>query len=54
MAYRDGFVSSHFVALASSVVVVCRQTFYSGQYLKNGLMDSIQIWPMVVTSLRGP
>ena len=26
--------------------------FVSGQYLKNGLMDSIQIWHVVVTSFE--
>ena len=38
-------LSSHFVAssLASSVIGVCRHTFYSGKYLKNGLSDLIQI-----------
>ena len=45
--------SSNFVA-SSSVVVVCRRhTLYSGQYLKNGLMDSIQIWHVVVTTFEG-
>ena len=46
--------SSKFVASASSVVVVCRlHTLYSGQYLKNGLSDLIQIWHMDVTGPGG-
>ena len=42
---------SNFVASASSVGgVVCRRhTFYSGQYLKNGLSVLIQIWHVDVT-----
>ena len=48
-------LSSHFVVLALSVVisVVCHHTFYSRQYLKNGLSDLIQIWPVVVTAPQG-
>ena len=47
MAYRDCFVISF--------CGVCRRhTLYSGQYLKNGLMDSIQIWHVVVSSLVCP
>ena len=50
--------SSKFVASASLsssvVVVVCRRhTLYSGQYLKNGLSDLIQIWHMDVTGPGG-
>ena len=47
--------SSKFVASASSVGVgVCRRhTLYSGQYLKNGLSDLIQIWHMDVTGPGG-
>ena len=48
--------SSNFVAAAASVVsiVVCRRhTLYSGQYLKNGLSDLIQIWHVDVTGPEG-
>ena len=41
-------LSSHFVAL-SSVSGRCCHTLYSGQYLKNGLSDLIQIWHVDVT-----
>ena len=35
-------------------VIVCRHhTLYSGQYLKNGLSDLIQIWHVDVTGPEG-
>ena len=47
--------SSNFVAsVLSSVGGVClRHTSYSGQYLKNGLSDLIQIWYVDVTAPQG-
>ena len=48
VAYRDRFV------IQICGVVVCRRhTLYSGQYLKNGLSDLIQIWHMDVTGPGG-
>ena len=48
IASSSNFVAS--AALSSSVIVVCRRhTLYSGQYLKNGLLDLIQIWHVDVT-----
>ena len=45
--------SSNFVA-SSSIGVCRRHTFYSGQYLKNGLSDLIiQIWHVDVTGSEG-
>ena len=44
------------IALSSSFVggAVCRRhTLYSGQYLKNGLSDLIQIWHVDVTGPEG-
>ena len=47
MAYRDHLVIQFFG-------VVCRRhTLYSGQYLKNGLSDLIQIWHVNVTAYQG-
>ena len=50
-------LSSNFVAAAASVggggVICCRHTLYSGQYLKNGLSDLIQIWYVDVTGPGG-
>ena len=47
VAYRDYFIISF-------CGVVCRRhTLYSGQYLKNGLSDLIQIWHVDVTGLEG-
>ena len=54
VAYRDH--PNLWRRLSSSVigVVVCRRhTLYSGQYLKNGLSDLIQIWHMDVTGPGG-
>ena len=46
--------SSHFLAASASVFVICRRhTFYSGQYLKNGWADLIQIWHVDVTAAQG-
>ena len=47
--------SSHFVTSASVFCGggVCRHTLYSGQYLKNGLLDLIQIWHVDVTAPQG-
>ena len=47
VACRDCFVISF------CGVGVCRHTFYSGQYLKNGLSDLIQIWHVDVTGPEG-
>ena len=46
-------LSSNFVALSSVVGVYRRHTLYSGQYLKNGLSDLIQIWYVDVTGPGG-
>ena len=32
---------------------ICRHTLYSGQYLKNGLSDLIQIWHVDITAPQG-
>ena len=41
-------------ASVSGGVVIChRHTLYSGQYLKNGLSDLIQIWHVEVTGPEG-
>ena len=57
---KGHFVSPAFVIQICGVgvvvigVVVCRRhTLYSGQYLKNGLSDLIQIWHMDVTGPGG-
>ena len=42
-----------FVIQFCSVVGVCRHNLYSGQYLKNGLSDLIQIWHVEVTGPGG-
>ena len=48
VAYRDCFI------IQFCGVVVCRRhTLYSGQYLKNGLSDLIQIWHVDVTGPEG-
>ena len=53
MLSRIGIASSsHFVA-SSSVVIVCCHSLYSGQYLKNGLSDLIQIWHVDVAGPKG-
>ena len=56
-AWHIGIASSSKFVVSSSVgggVVVCRRhTLYSGQYLKNGLSDLIQIWHMDVTGPGG-
>ena len=44
---------SNFVASTSSVGVCRHHTLYSGQYLKNGLSDLIQIWHVDVTGPEG-
>ena len=50
MAYRDCFV----IQFCGVGGVVCRRhTLYSGQYLKNGLSDLIQIWHVDVTGPEG-
>ena len=50
VAYRDCFV----ISFCGVVVSVCRHhTFYSGQYLKNGFSDLIQIWHMGVIAPEG-
>ena len=48
VAYRDCFVISF-----CDVGGVCRHTFYSGQCLKNGLSDLIEIWHVDVTAPQG-
>ena len=49
VAYRDRFIIQ-FCGIGVGVVGVCRRlTLYSGQYLKNGLSDLIQIWHLDVT-----
>ena len=45
--------SSNFVASASVIGICRRHTLYSGQYLKNGLSDLIQIWHVDVTGPEG-
>ena len=45
VACRDCFVISF-----CGVIACRRHTFYSGQYLKNGLSDLIQIWHVDVTA----
>ena len=45
-------LSSNFVASAS-VVIFHHYPLYSGQYLKNGLSDLIQIWHVDVTAYHG-
>ena len=47
MAYRDRFV------IQFCGVVCHHHTLYSGQYLKNGLSDLIQIWYVDVTGPGG-
>ena len=47
VAYRDHFV------IQFCGVVGHRPTLYSGQYLKNGLSDLIQIWHVDVTAYQG-
>ena len=49
MAYRDCFV----ISFRGVVGVSHRHTLYSGQYLKNGLSDLIQIWHVDVTAPEG-
>ena len=50
VAYRDRFV----IQFCGVGVIVCRRhTLYSGQYLKNGLSDLIQIWYVDVTGPGG-
>ena len=52
MAYRDCFIIPYCgVDVVGSIC--CRHTLYSGQYLKNGLSDLIQIWHVDVTSPQG-
>ena len=46
-------LSSNFVASAFVVSVWRCPTLYSGQYLKNGLSDLIQIWHVDVTGHGG-
>ena len=47
-------LSSNFVASSVGGDSVCRRhTLYSGQYLKNGLSDLIQIWYVGVTGPGG-
>ena len=54
VAYRDRFVIQICgVGVVVGVVVCRRHTSYSGQYLKNGLSDLIQIWHMDVTGPGG-
>ena len=49
VAYRDGLVIQ-----LCGVGVICRcHTLYSGQYLKNGLADLIQMWHVDVTAPGG-
>ena len=48
MAYRDCFVIQF-----CGIVVCLRHTLYSGQYLKNGVSDLIQIWHVDVTGPEG-
>ena len=50
MAYRDCYIISFCVI---GVDVCHHHTFYSGQCLKNGLSDLIQIWYVDVTAPRG-
>ena len=51
VAYRDCYVIQ-FCGVVG--VVICRRhTLYSGQYLKNGLSDLIQIWHVDVTGPEG-
>ena len=45
VAYRDCFV----IQFCGVSVVCCHHTLYSGQCLKNGLSDLIQIWHVDVT-----
>ena len=47
VAYRDCFV------IQFCGIVRRRHTLYSGQYLKNGLSDFIQIWHVDVTAPEG-
>ena len=35
------------------MLILSLSFFVFGQYLKNGLMESIQIWHVVVTSFEG-
>ena len=49
VAYRDCFVIQF-----CGIVIVCRRhTLYSGQYLKTGMSDLIQIWHVDVTVPEG-
>ena len=43
----------HIVIASSSILWRRRHTLYSGQYLKNGLSDFIQIWHVNVTDPEG-
>ena len=52
VAYRDCFVIQ-FGGIGVVVGVCRRHTLYSGQYLKNGFADLIQIWHMDVTGPEG-
>ena len=52
-AWHIGIASSSKFVASSSSVVVCRHTLYSGQYLKNGMSDLIQIWHMDVAGPGG-
>ena len=52
--WHIGIASSpHFVASSVGGAVCRRHTLYSGQYLKNGLSDLIQIWHVDVTGPQG-
>ena len=51
VAYRDRFVIQ--ICGVVGVVVCRRHPLYSGQYLKNGLSDLIQIWHVDVTGPGG-
>ena len=50
--YRDFFVIQ-FCGVIGGGNVCRRHTLYSGQYLKNGLSDLIQIWHVDVTAYQG-
>ena len=52
VAYRDCFVIP-FCGVVCVVVICRRHTLYSGQYLKNGWSDLIQIWHVDVTGPQG-